>query len=137
MSLEIHVLTGTCYGIGNPRPCLELAHVMSLEIHVLAYNWHMLCHWKSTSWRRTGTCYVIGNPRPSLELAHVMSLEIHVLVWNWHIICHWKYTFWLRNSPKLIVLPFVLGICASLSNVYFEFCDCLLSIFGTFRLVCQ
>jgi hypothetical protein len=72
--------TDTCYVIGNPRPGLDLLHSMLLEFHVLAYNWYMLCHWKSTSWLRTGTCYVIGNPRPGLELVHVMSLEIHVLV---------------------------------------------------------
>ena len=71
--------TGTWYVIENARFGLELAHAMSLEMHVLVQNWHIICHWKSRSWFRTGTCYVIGDPRPGLELAHGMSLEMHVL----------------------------------------------------------
>ena len=62
--------TGKCYVIGNqrpglelvhampfenPRPGLELAHNMPLEIHVLVWNWHILCHRKSISWVGTGT----------------------------------------------------------------------------------
>jgi hypothetical protein len=80
--------TGTCYVIGNPRPGLQLAHNMSLEIYVLAYNWYKLCHWKYMSWFRTDTCYVIGNPRPGLDLLHAMLLEFHVLAYNWYMLCH-------------------------------------------------
>ena len=74
---------GACDAIGNPYPGLELAHVMSLEIHVLVWNWHIL---------------VIGNPRPGLELAHNIPLEMHVLVYNWCMLCHWKSTSLLRTG---------------------------------------
>jgi hypothetical protein len=76
---------------------------MSLEIHVLAWNCYMLCHWNSTSWLTTGTCYVIGNPSPGLQLVHVMALEIHVLAYNWHMLCHWKSTSWFRTGTCYVI----------------------------------